>query len=254
MSVEVTDTAAAVARVRSWESELPEDERLFDDPYAHLFGGGPAADEAVGLFLSAPIFRCHIRLRTRFIDDAVRAALADDVKQIVNLGVGFDCRTLRLPEIAAAGAEVYEVDLASQLERKLEILNAAGISYPPFAHFIPADFTAHDFERTLTKDLRSAGFDAARPAVIIWEGVLSYLDDAACDRTLRWVAQMGSRGSRLVFNYPVSRFGPGDLEPRIEAAGFVWLDDVSLADVYGRYLHGESPPEGELYRFAVAWR
>ncbi len=96
MTVEITDTAAAVARVRSWESQLPEGQRLFDDPYARLFGGGEAADEAVERFLSAPIFREHVRLRTRFIDDAVRAALAAGLTQIVNLGVGFDCRTLRL--------------------------------------------------------------------------------------------------------------------------------------------------------------
>src|SRR5262245_22899442 len=116
MSVEVTDTAAAVARVRSWESELPEEQRLFEDPYARLFVGGAAADEAVQLFLSAPIFREHVRLRTRFIDDALRAALAAGLKQVVNLGVGFDTRTLRLPEIAEQGAQVYEVDFAAQLE------------------------------------------------------------------------------------------------------------------------------------------
>jgi hypothetical protein len=52
----------------------------------------------------------------------------------------------------------------------------------------------------------------------------------------------------------VSRFHPDDLEPRIRGAGFVWLDDASLGDVYGRYLP-EDPPEGsDLYRFAVAWR
>src|SRR5438045_1322986 len=128
MTVDVTDTAAAIARVRSWERDLPEHERLFDDPYAHLFGGGPAADEAVRLFLSAPLFRCHIRLRTRFIDDAVRAALADDVQQVVNLGAGFDCRTLRLREIAATHAEAYEVDYAAQLDRKMQILADAGVA------------------------------------------------------------------------------------------------------------------------------
>ncbi len=111
MSVEITDTAAAVARVRSWESQLPEEQRLFEDPYAHLFAGGEAADEAVQRFLSAPIFREHIRLRTRFIDDAVRAALAAGIAQVVNLGVGFDCRTLRLTEIAEHDAQVFEVDL-----------------------------------------------------------------------------------------------------------------------------------------------
>ncbi len=253
MSVEVTDTAAAVARVRSWERELPESERLFDDPYAHLFGGGPAADEAVRLFLSAPIFREHVRLRTRFIDDTLRAALAAGTKQIVNLGVGFDCRTLRLGEIAAQGAEVFEVDLAAQLAQKVAILSAAGIAMPPFAHLVPCDFN-EEFDRTLGADLAAAGYDRAAAVVFVWEGVLSYLDNAACDRTLGWIAGTGGPGSRLVFNYPISRFDPEDLLPRVRAAGFEWLDDASLADIYGRYLPGDPPPGSDLYRFAVAWR
>lgn len=253
MSVEITDTAAAIARVRSWESQLPDGQRLFEDPYAKLFGGGEAADEAVQLFLSAPIFRDHIRLRTRFIDDAVRAALSAGLAQIVNLGVGFDCRTLRLKEIVEHGAQVFEIDFAGQLDRKVQILTAARIAMPPFAHLIPADFTA-DFEAGLTADLVAAGFDAAKPVVIVWEGVLSYLDNVACDRTLRWITSISAPGSRLVFNYPVSRFDPDDLEPRIRAAGFVWLDDTSLGDVYGRYLPDDPPEGSDLYRFAVAWR
>ncbi len=253
MSVEVTDTAAAIARVRSWESDLPAGERLFEDPYAHLFGGGPAADEAVQLFLSAPIFRDHIRLRTRFIDDALRAALAAGIKQVVNLGVGFDCRTLRLTEIAERGAQAYEVDFAAQLERKASILAAAGVAPPPFMHLVPADFSS-EFGASLTADLVAAGFDPAAPVVILWEGVVSYLDDVACDRTLRWITSVSTHGSRLVFNYPLSRFDPDDLQPRILSAGFVWIDDASLGDVYGRYLSGDPPPGSDLYRFAVAWR
>jgi methyltransferase (TIGR00027 family) len=253
MSVEVTDTAAAVARVRSWESQLPEEQRLFEDPYAHLFAGGEAADEVVQRFLSAPIFREHIRLRTRFIDDAVRAAIAAGIAQVVNLGVGFDCRTLRLTEIAEHHAQVFEIDFGAQLERKAAILGAGGIAIPPFAHLIAADFTA-DFEGPLTADLIAAGFDVTRPVVIVWEGVLSYLDNVACDRTLRWITSISAEGSRLVFNYPVSRFHPDDLLPRIRSAGFVWLDDASLGDVYGRYLPGDPPHGNDLYRFAVAWR
>lgn len=253
MSVEITDTAAAIARVRSWERDLPEAERLFDDPYAHLFGGGEAADEVVQRFLSAPIFRCHVRLRTRFIDDAVRAALAAGISQVVNLGVGFDCRTLRLPEIAEHDARVFEVDFALQLERKVAILTAAGVAMPPFAHLVPADFTG-EFEAGLTKDLVAAGFDPAQPVVIVWEGVLSYLDDVACDRTLRWITSVTATGSRLVFNYPISRFTPEDLEPRIRGAGFVWIDDACLGDVYGRYFQEDPPLGSDLYRFAVAWR
>ncbi|MEB2285449.1 MAG: hypothetical protein B6D46_01280 [Polyangiaceae bacterium UTPRO1] len=253
MSVEITDTAAAIARVRSWENQLPEGERLFEDPFARLFSGGAAADEAVELLLAVPVFRDYVRLRTRFIDDAVRAALAAGIRQILNLGVGFDCRTLRLGEIAQQGARVFEVDLAEQLERKRSILAAAGIAMPPFARLVAADFTT-DFAAGLTRDLVAAGYDASVPVVVVWEGVLGYLDDVACDRMLRWIAQVAATASRLVFSYPVSRFDPEDLLPRIRAAGFVWLDDASLADVYGRYLPGEPPQGGDLYRFAVAWR
>lgn len=253
MSVEVTDTAAAIARVRAWERDLPEAERLFDDPYAQLFGGGEAADEVVQRLLSAPIFRCHVRLRTRFIDDAVRAALATGITQVVNLGAGFDCRMLRLPEIAEHGSQVFEVDFATQLERKSSILAAAGVTLPPFAHLVPADFTG-DYEAGLTKDLVAVGFDPARPVVIVLEGVLSYLDDVPCDRMLRWIADVTAAGSRLVFNYPISRFAPEDLEPRIRGAGFVWIDDASLGDVYGRYFDDEPPSGSDLYRLAVAWR
>lgn len=253
MSVDVTDTAAAIARVRSWERELPEDERLFEDPYGHLFGGGVAADEAMDLFLSLPMFRESIRLRTRFIDDAVRAALAAGIAQVVNLGAGFDCRSLRLSEIAERGAQVFEVDFAPQLERKVAILAAAGVTMPPFVHLVPADFTV-EYEAPLTSALTAAAFRRDVPVVVVWEGVLGYLDDAACDRTLGWIASISAPGSSLVFNYTVSRFDPTDLLPRIRRHGFVWLDDASLGDVYGRYLPGDVPARADLYRFAVAWR
>lgn len=118
---------------------------------------------------------------------------------------------------------------------------------------MPADFTA-DFEAALTADLVVAGLDRSAPVVTVWEGVLGYLDDAVCDRTLRWISGVSAPGSRLVFNYPVSRFDPDDLETHVRAAGFVWLDDASLGGVYGRYLPGEPPAGSELYRLAFAWR
>ncbi|MBI3770268.1 MAG: class I SAM-dependent methyltransferase [Deltaproteobacteria bacterium] len=254
MTVAVTDTAAAVARVRAWEAELPEDERLFDDPHAHLFVGGTAADEVTGLFLSAPLFREAVRLRTRFIDDAVRAALGDGIRQILILGVGFDCRALRLDEIATCGAIVFEVDYQEQLAHKAAILGAAGVSLPLWARSVPCDFTADDFDRRLTINLAGAGFDRGAPVVIVWEGVVSYLNDEACDRSLRWMAAVGGAGSRLVFNYTVARFDPARLPARIAAAGFARLDDADLGEVHRRYLPGEPPGEGELYHLAVAWR
>src|SRR5262249_62051874 len=112
---DVADTAVTVARIRAEEATLPAGERLFDDPYAQLFTQGDAEVDA--RFEAVPYFREAIRLRTRLIDDFVRASLAAGVAQIVILGVGFDCRAERMAEIASSRASVFEVDFPAQLAR-----------------------------------------------------------------------------------------------------------------------------------------
>jgi len=250
--IEVTDTAAAIARVRADESALPPDARLFEDPYATLFSGGAPGAAAVELFIAFPFFRESIRLRTRFIDDAVRAALADGIGQIVVPGAGFDCRALRLPEIASAGVPVFEVDFATQLDAKRAALAQAGVPLPAALHFVPADFTAADFEERLSRGLAAAGFRPDRRALFVWEGVVTYLVDADIARSLRWMAAAAAPGSRLVFNYNLSRLDPAGMRARVLAAGFRTLDDEPLADTFRRYLLGEPPAGGDLFRIAVA--
>src|SRR5262245_13862369 len=91
--VTVADTAFSIAAVRSQERDLPSDEQLFEDPYAALFvARGAHAAEATQRFLDLPVFREGIRLRTRYIDEAVRAGIAAGLRQLVLLGAGFDAR------------------------------------------------------------------------------------------------------------------------------------------------------------------
>ena len=98
----VADTAYSIAAVRADEREL------FDDPYAkHFVAAGAHADEGTRRYLALPFFRDGIRLRTRYIDDAVREAARDGFDQFVLLGAGFDARALRMPELA--GARVFEI-------------------------------------------------------------------------------------------------------------------------------------------------
>ncbi len=249
---EIMDTAAPIARVRAAESDLPVEDRLFEDPYAHLFWGGAAADEAMERFLVAPFFREHVRLRTRFIDDCVRPALADGLHQIVVLGAGFDCRALRLREIAAAGATVYEIDFASQLDAKRATLTAAGVALPDHVRFVPCDFSAPDYEARLSADLQAAGLDTSRRQLFLCEGVLGYLTDAELARTLRWIVETGGAGSRAVFNFPLLRFDAERFAQHVTAAGFAQRDIERLDAVYRRYLRGTPPAGGELYFVAVA--
>ena len=250
--IEVTDTAGAIARVRADEGALPPGARLFEDPYAALFVGGAAAAAAVDLFRTVPFFRESVRLRTRFIDDAARRALGDGIRQIVVPGAGFDCRALRLPEIAAAGASVFEVDFATQLETKRTTLAQAGIALPDALHLVPADFAAPGFEAPLSHALDAAGFRPDRPALFVWEGVATYLTDADISRSLAWMAAAGGPGSRLVLNYNLSRLEPAGMRARVFAAGFRALEDEPLAVTFRRYLPGEPPPGADLFRIAVA--
>lgn len=247
---DVSDTAATIARIRAAEAELPAGERLFHDPYASLFVDGDAEVDA--RFGTIPYLRESVRLRTRLIDDFVRAALARGVKQVVVLGVGFDCRAQRLPEIAAAGATVFEVDLAAQLARKADRLARAHVAPVAWVRAVPCDFTAEAFDATLRRDLVGAGLRCSEPIAFLWEGVVGYLDDAPVDRTLRFIAELGAPGSAVVFNYSLNRFTPETLPARLRRAGFTHVDDDSLAAAHRRLLGTEPPDYAQLFRLAVA--
>jgi methyltransferase (TIGR00027 family) len=242
----------AIARVRAEEGALPEGERLFDDPYAVLFAGDPG-DDAVGeRMLSVPFLRQSVRLRTRMIDDVVREGLAAGLRQLVILGVGFDCRALRLAEIEATGARAFEVDFAAQLATKQSILAGAGVRVPPWVQAVPCDFTVAGCEAILAHDVVTRGFRRGAGAVFTWEGVVGYLDDAAVDRTLALVTGLGGRGTRLVFNYSINRFVPADLDARLREAGFSAVHDEPLDAVHRRLLGRDAGPEAELFRMVVA--
>src|SRR5690606_12017813 len=66
-------------------------------------------------------------LRTAAIDDAVRAAVASGVRQLVILGAGYDGRAWRMPELH--GMHVFEVDHPATQRDKRE--RAGRLPQPP---------------------------------------------------------------------------------------------------------------------------
>ena len=256
--MKITDTAAIIAQVRAEEGALPASERLFVDPFAYLFAAPPVDREVAEQFAAVPFLREQVRLRTRFIDDFVRAGVADGIRQIVILGAGFDCRALRLDEIAATGSRVYEVDFAEQLATKRSELEAGGVSIPDRLRFVPCDFTTADFETSLLDGLVREGLDTGARTLFAWEGVVSYLGPSEVDRMLRWIAAAGARGSRLVFNYPVNQLignDPDGMATRAKAAGFSSIDDRSLGALHRQYFGAEPASDiAELFRIATAVR
>jgi methyltransferase (TIGR00027 family) len=239
-ALSVADTAFSIAVVRAEEALRPAAERLFDDPYASIFAAaGAHAAEATQRFLDLPFFRDGVRLRTRFIDDVVREGLAAGLAQVVLLGAGFDSRGLRMPEIADRRVPVFEVDTPTQLERKRSLLASAGVKVPARVGYVPFDFDAQDLEVELMAALEAKGFRRGAGAFFVWEGVIGYIDGAAIDASLRFMAHEGGPRSRLVFT-----FGQGSFEPETAAectrrTGFSSCEEIAGDELWRRYLPGD---------------
>jgi methyltransferase (TIGR00027 family) len=252
------DTAFSIAAVRAEEQALPAGERLFDDPHAHLFAAaGTHAAEATARYLGLPMFREGIRLRTRFIDDAVREGIADGARQLVLLGAGFDTRGLRLAEVDQTAARVFEIDVPGQLERKAACLVAAGIPLAERVALVPFDFDAHagdGFEAALLGALAARGFVAGAATIFVWEGVLGYIDDPAIERSLRFMSQAGGAGSRLVFTAHDGAFAPESAPERMRRHGFAVCEEIGVDVAWRRWLPTEPHPYSVMSRLGVARR
>jgi len=172
--------------------------------------------------------------RTRLIDDVMCQALRADIRQIVVLGAGFDCRAYRLPGIDSAA--VFEVDHPATLALKLACLRRVLRELPPHVHFVEIDFN----RESLSQRLAEAGFDSSLPALFLWEGVTNYLTSEAVDSVLQYVSNCSPR-SQLVFSYvhagaldgSVYFEGAADLLRNVARLGEPWtfgLNPVTLPE------------------------
>ena len=137
-----------------------------------------------------------MQVRTRVLDDAVRAFVAGGGAQVVLLGAGYDCRALRLPELAHV--PVFEVDHPTTQRHKREVLDKLGATSP--AHYLTWDFETRPMAE-LPDALVAAGLDRALPTITVWEGVTMYLTEGAIDASLRAIRAWSGPGSQLAMTY-----------------------------------------------------
>ena len=183
-------TAQMVAAFRARASARPEP--ICDDPWAASLAGRVGeslADELAALYPPAELW---IALRTAWLDEQVAslAGTGSARAQVVLLGAGLDARAARL---ARPGLRWFEVDHpATQREKQSRVEALAG--YPSdAATFVPCDFEQDD----PIDQLARAGFAAGAPALVIWEGVVPYLTEAAVRGTLTRIAA-GCHGDSVV--------------------------------------------------------
>ena len=182
-------TARWTAAVRAGERERPD--RLVDDPWAADLAGSEGMAWLAGRPEGSVL---PIVIRTRYFDDWLRdVAIEGPVRQVVLLAAGLDTRAWRLPW--PAGTTLFEVDDASVLDAKAEILAGAGAQPACARRPVPADL-ASDWGSVL----RDAGHDPAIPTAWLAEGVLFYLPEAVIHRVLEIVSSQAAPGSRLGFD------------------------------------------------------
>jgi methyltransferase (TIGR00027 family) len=254
-------TAQWVAAARGLGRLLPEAVRIADDPYGLAFSSSGLARLVNGSHgeRAAAITRipglatwiAYLQVRTRLLDDAVRAFTAAGGRQLVLLGAGYDCRALRLPELT--GAQVYEIDHPATQDHKLEVLERLGARSP--AHYVTWDFETRPLDE-LPAALADAGHDPTAPTLTIWEGVTMYLTEGAIDASLQAIATWSAPGSELAMTYfaksrltnpslatralraLVQRVGepfkfgwaPEELPAYLEARGFELVRDVATTE------------------------
>jgi methyltransferase (TIGR00027 family) len=194
-------TALGLAASRTVESNRPD--RLINDPLARTFF------EAAGLNLPMRLSwpepgenvsdteRLHLHgsryigLRTRFYDDFLLGAAASrGLRQGVLIGAGLDTRAFRLQ--LPPDFHLIEIDQTTLLEWKQNVIEAEGLTPTCGRSWIGADL-----REGWTENLTRRGFDAARGAAFVAEGLLPYLDPEQQRRLLDQIDALATTGSAL---------------------------------------------------------
>jgi methyltransferase (TIGR00027 family) len=138
----------------------------------------------------------YVLARTKVMDLAFVEALEARFAQIVLLGAGFDTRALRFAN-QNRGTKVFELDVPTTQQSKLEVLCQKKISLPAELIFASTNFDKENILDVLSR----AGYQPGQRTLFIWEGVTMYLTAQAVDNTLDFIRRCAAPGSRVAFDY-----------------------------------------------------
>ncbi|OGP51354.1 MAG: hypothetical protein A2Y79_04045 [Deltaproteobacteria bacterium RBG_13_43_22] len=143
--------------------------------------------------------------RTKHFDAILKEEGVKEIKQVVNLGVGYDTRAYRFHD-AMPNVKFFELDTKATINRKKEIVAKIFGALPSYVVYIAIDFDKESLEDALLK----AGYDKTQKTLFIWEGVTMYLTKEAVDGTLKFIAEQSAPGSSVVFDYCLKSVIEGD--------------------------------------------
>jgi methyltransferase (TIGR00027 family) len=214
--------------------------------------------------------------RSRYTEDSLEQAVEQGVVQYVLLGAGLDTFAFRRPDLVER-IQVFEVDHPATQAMKHERLAMLGREYPPQLHFIPVDFD----RESLADALLRSSYDPQKLSFFSWLGVTYYLSREAVFATLEAIAKIAPKGSALVFDYmeadafipekaakrirlmqtiaaqvgePMQAgFDPLALAGELKALGFTLEENLSPAEIEGRYFKGRQDEYHAFEQVHFAW-
>ncbi|HVK53842.1 MAG TPA: class I SAM-dependent methyltransferase [Burkholderiales bacterium] len=143
-----------------------------------------------------PVFAAFNLARYRWFSEQLESVVTT-FSQFVVLGAGYDTRFLQLEAFKTGYSRVFEVDVASTLSIKRQVLQHHGVALPEWLKPIPCDLDDDD----LRGALEHAGFQPTRASFIMAEGLFYYLN---ADTLLALMSPSGlglAAGSVLQFDF-----------------------------------------------------
>lgn len=260
-----SQTALMVCAYRARVSRSPSP--LFVDPWAEQLAGEEGHAIARAFDQHWPAMELWLGLRVAYLDRLIGVMVdRPGVRQVVVLGAGYDTRAARLPY---SGVRYFEVDHPDTQAAKRERL--AGVrGYPVHAaSYAPCDFEREDpVERLI-----AAGLSPHEPTLVLWEGVVPYLTEAAVRATATSLARGLDRRSLVAFDVPGKnlaagqklsdsdqqlralidglaepvRFGSDHVTPLLADCGFGWVRTVTFDELALEY--GAGYQRDRMFRF-----
>lgn len=209
-------TGEGTAFLKAVSMLYPKEKRLVEDPYAEKLLS-PLMKFFILLMRSPKRFASLMNTREkatpgvvswllcrfRYIDDVLKKSIADDeIKAVVNLGSGMECRAYYIPGVQRMG--YFEVDHPEVIKKKKVKIKKILGELPDHVRYVPVDFET----QSLADELKKAGYHLNLKTLFIWEGVSQYISKDANDNTMRYVAQ-AAPGSTIAFTYILKSFIDG---------------------------------------------
>jgi methyltransferase (TIGR00027 family) len=240
-------TAVAVAAARALEFDRPDP--LVEDPWAATLvrESGVAVpfperwpanlDDVPMVEHSMLLGAMYIGLRTRFIDDELRAGA---LRQVGILGSGLDTRSWRLawPD----GTRVFELDSPGVVEFLDRTMDSAGATPAADRTPVAADVTAP----WAAKIVRS-GFRPDQPTHWVLEGLLPYLSAHDQSALLADIVDLSAPGSRAVIERAPALTDTPETRERLET--FALATGIPFDELLAR----TDPPDPAEVLGAAGW-